>query len=75
VKNEKYKAQSHNLKLKTKRKILNFELWFLAFLPVRCLTASVLAQAGTQTGRFSFSYHTLSATCYTLFFTFSLLKR
>jgi len=33
---------------------LSFELWFFAFLPVRCLTASVLAQAGTQTGSFNF---------------------
>jgi len=44
-------------------KIFSFELWFFAFLPVRCLTASaclcrhgrqVLALAGTQTGSFAF---------------------
>jgi hypothetical protein len=46
--------QNYNAKLKTKKIVLNFELWFLVFLPVRCLTASVLAQAGTQTGRFKF---------------------
>jgi hypothetical protein len=43
--------QNYNAKLKTKKIVLNFELWFLVFLPVRCLTASVLAQAGTQTGK------------------------
>jgi hypothetical protein len=37
-----------------RKNVLNFELWFFAFLPVRCLTASVLAQAGTQTGSLSF---------------------
>jgi hypothetical protein len=46
--------QNYNVKLKTKKIVLNFELWFLVFLPVRCLTASILAQAGTQTGRFKF---------------------
>jgi hypothetical protein len=36
--------QNYNAKLKTKKIVLNFELWFLVFLPVRC----------TQTGRFKF---------------------
>ncbi len=33
--------QNYNAKLKTKKIVLNFELWFLVFLPVRC----------TQTGK------------------------
>jgi hypothetical protein len=41
--------QNYNLKLKTKKKVLNFELWFLVFLPVRCLTASAcLCRHGRQ---------------------------
>jgi hypothetical protein len=54
AKNEKRKAQNYNLKFKIYRKVLSFELWLFVFLPVRCLTASVLAQAGTQTGSFNF---------------------
>ncbi len=30
-KNEKRKAQNYNLKLKINKKVLSFELWFLAF--------------------------------------------
>jgi hypothetical protein len=61
MKNEKRKMQNYNSKLKIERK--SFELWFFAFLPVRCLTASILAlpvrytqtgQAGTQTDSFHF---------------------
>jgi hypothetical protein len=43
-----------NTRYDIRKNVLNFELWFFAFLPVRCLTASVLAQAGTQTGSFKF---------------------
>jgi hypothetical protein len=54
--------QNYNAKLKNKKIVLNFELWFLVFLPVRCTQTG---QAGTQTGRFKFLvYNTI---LYTIF--------